>query len=97
MLICKEELRRIKIMSKNRERTFELLGMDVKELEGEDLDKGLQPDHRSERSASDKIQDALKRAKRQTEAFELLLDDVGMSLTSVRHLAFPQGSAAKRS
>ncbi|KAI4194910.1 MAG: hypothetical protein LQ348_002533 [Seirophora lacunosa] len=86
MLICKEELRRIKIMSKNRERTFELLGMDVKELEGEDLGKGLQPDHQSERSASDKIQDALKRAERQTEAFELLLDDIGMSLTSVYDL-----------
>ncbi|KAL9011602.1 MAG: hypothetical protein Q9173_003563 [Seirophora scorigena] len=74
------------IMSKNRERTFEQLGVDVDALEGEDLEKGLQPDHRSERSASDKIQVALKRAERQTEAFELLLDDIGMSLTSVYDL-----------
>lgn len=84
MLVCKEELRRITVLSKMREHTFEQLGMDVKDFEAEDLKQGLHPDHEDELSASEKVQNALQRAGRQSEAFEMLFEDIGMSLTSVR-------------
>ncbi|KAL9020061.1 MAG: hypothetical protein Q9185_002675 [Variospora sp. 1 TL-2023] len=86
MLVCKEELRRITILSKMRQHTFEQLGMDVKDFEAEDLKQRLHPDHEDEISASEKVQNAVQRARRQSEAFEMLFEDIGMSLTSVYDL-----------
>ncbi|KAL8969571.1 MAG: hypothetical protein Q9197_004268 [Variospora fuerteventurae] len=86
MLVCKEELRRITILSKMRQHTFEQLGMDVKGFEAEDLKQGLHPDHEDELSASEKVQNAVQRARRQSEAFEILFEDICMSLTSVYDL-----------
>lgn len=84
MLTCEEELRRITIMSQRREQAFEQLGMDVIDLEREDLEQGNRPEHENELSPSEKVQTALQRATRQTQAFELLLDDIRMTLKSVR-------------
>ncbi|KAL8766626.1 MAG: hypothetical protein Q9209_006643 [Squamulea sp. 1 TL-2023] len=86
MLICEEELRRITVMSKRREQAFELLGIDVNGLELEDLDQNKQPEHENEITATEKVQTALQRANRQTEAFELLLGDICMTLKSVYDL-----------
>lgn len=83
MLTCEEEVRRIKIMSKRQEQAFEQLGTDVMELEAQDLEQGNRPEHENELSASEKVQTALQRAKRRTQAFELLLDDIRMTLKSV--------------
>ncbi|KAL8784323.1 MAG: hypothetical protein Q9213_004032 [Squamulea squamosa] len=83
MLICEEELGRITVMCKRREQAFELLGIDVNDHELEDLEQNKQPEHKNEISASEKVQVALQRAKRQTEAFELLLGDICMALKSV--------------
>lgn len=71
-------------MCKRQEQAFGQLGMDVSELESQDLKRGNQPEHENELSASDKVQTALQRAKRQAQAFELLLDDIRMTLKSVR-------------
>ncbi|KAI4282024.1 MAG: hypothetical protein L6R38_003244 [Xanthoria sp. 2 TBL-2021] len=86
MLTCEEELRRITIMSQRREQAFKQLGMDVIDLEREDLEQGNRPEHENELSASEKVQTALQRATRQTQAFELLLDDIRMTLKSVYDL-----------
>ncbi|KAL8727730.1 MAG: hypothetical protein Q9166_005843 [cf. Caloplaca sp. 2 TL-2023] len=86
MLNCKEELRRITIMSKRREDAFQKLGLDVSDLERQDIEQGKHPEHKNELSASEKVQNALQRAERQTEAFETLLEDLCLSLNSVYDL-----------
>lgn len=83
MLTCEEEIRRITIMCERQEQAFGQLGMDVIELEEQDLERGNRPEHENELSATEKVQTALQRAKRQTQAFELLLDDIRMTLKSV--------------
>ncbi|KAL8827563.1 MAG: hypothetical protein Q9170_006968 [Blastenia crenularia] len=86
MLVCKDELRRMTIMCKRQERVFEKLNSDVGKFETEDLEQGKQADHELEASAPEKAQFALGRAQRQTEAFELLFQDICMSLDEVYDL-----------
>ena len=83
ILTCEDEIRRITILSQRQEQAFKQLGMDVNDLEAQDLKQQNRPEHENELSASEKVQTALQRAKRQTQAFELLLDDVRMTLKSV--------------
>ncbi|KAL8925523.1 MAG: hypothetical protein Q9208_003414 [Pyrenodesmia sp. 3 TL-2023] len=86
MIICKDELRRMVVMSKSRERVFENLGKDISNFEAEDLAHGIKPEHEGEFSAAEKTQYALRRTRKETKTYERLFDDICMSLTEVYDL-----------
>ncbi|KAL8755943.1 MAG: hypothetical protein Q9184_004655 [Pyrenodesmia sp. 2 TL-2023] len=86
MIICKDELRRMTVMSKRRERVFENLGKDISNFEAEDLAQGIKPEHEDEFSAAEKTQYVLRRTQKETEAYERLFDDICMSLSEVYDL-----------
>lgn len=83
MLICKDELRRITVVSQHREHVFETLRKDVERIEKEDLEQGRLPEHPGEASALEKVQTALSRSQRQSKAYNLLFEDIRMTLQSV--------------
>ena len=83
MLVCKDELRRITILSKHRELVFETLMEDVERFEKEDLAQGKKPDHEGKVSAVEKVQTALIRIRLQSKAYDLLFEDINMALDSV--------------
>lgn len=83
MITCKDELRRMTIMSKRREKVFENLGKDISNFEAEDLAHGIKPEHKDEKSAAEKTQYALRRTQKETEAYESLFNDICMSLNEV--------------
>ncbi|KAI4174351.1 MAG: hypothetical protein LQ346_008250 [Caloplaca aetnensis] len=86
MITCKDELRRMTVMSKRRERVFENLGKDISNLEAEDIKNSIAPEHEREISAAEKTQFALRRTQRETEAYESLFEDICKSLTEVYDL-----------
>ena len=90
MLVCREELKRMTMLSRSREQVFENLCVDVQKFEREDMEQpDIRPIHKGQRSAVEKAQIALGRSKRQTVAFEILFEDISMSLKSVSgHLQF---------
>lgn len=76
MLVCKDELRRIEVLCKTREQVFEKLGKDIEEHEAEDIKRGNKPDHPGEIPATEKIEYALARTRRETQVYEWLVDDI---------------------
>ncbi|KAL8921381.1 MAG: hypothetical protein Q9172_004045 [Xanthocarpia lactea] len=84
MLVCREELKRMTMLSRSREQVFENLCVDVQKFEREDLEQpDIRPVHKGQRSAVEKAQIALGRSKGQTVAFKGLFEDISMSLESV--------------
>ncbi|KAI4183082.1 MAG: hypothetical protein L6R41_005612 [Letrouitia leprolyta] len=86
MLICKDELRRIKVLSQTREQVFESLARDIEEHEAEDIERSVEPDHPDQVTAADKIKYALARSRRETQVYERLVDDISTYLDEVYHL-----------
>ena len=84
MLTCKDELRRIKVMTEHREHVFETLRKDVERFEEEDLAQGKLPEHGGEVSAVGKVQTALLRTQQQSKVYDHLFEDITMTLDSVR-------------
>ena len=89
MLTCKDELRRVLVMSKNREHVFETLKEDVERFEKEDIEDGKLPEHESKESAVEKVQNALVRIQQHSQAYDILFEDVCMTLDSVSSIIFP--------
>lgn len=63
---------------------FESLEKDVESFERDDLDNKKFPEHKDEISALEKVRTALQRTREEDKIFEILLEDISMSLDSVR-------------
>lgn len=83
MLVCKEELRRILLISKRVQHVFENLAKDVEVFDAEDLRLSKKPEHPDRTAAATKVQIASQQAQLRCEAFERLLGDICMSLDEV--------------
>ena len=83
MLICKDELKRILLMSKMKKRSFAQLQIDVETFEGDNSEESTTEVDESRTSSKEMVQLALTKINNDVEALENLFEDISMLLSAV--------------